>query len=514
MRQQEGNDIIEINHFIEATRDSGYKSSAAALAELIDNSFEADATRVDIEVQMSRDGKSTVIVGDNGCGMLPSVLRRALRFGGSTRFNSRKGTGRYGMGLPNSSLSRARRVDVYTWTKPSKVWWSYLDVDEIVACRMTAVPKPRRGEINSAWRVQHTPSGTVVVWSKCDRLDYKYEKSFITRLHETLGRIFRYQLWEGRTLYINGKQVLPVDPLFLREGNNLTGAVPYGPPLKYEISIVSANGRSHTSTVLVSFTELPIKKWHRYSNEEKRAHGITKGAGVSIVRSGREVDYGWFFMGKKRKENYDDWWRCEIQFGAELDELFGVTNTKQSIHPTEELKGVLGPDIERAAHDLNSRVRRRYLRVKSETFDSPAKNQAEDRDHLLEPPTKALTGGDKFSAYGVSRLPKIAKRRKVVPGLTYRIEHKTLEDSSFFVPLISSRELVILLNEEHPFYERVYAPVSKNSASSDARQLYRYLELILFAAARAECSIPNSDGQEWARSMREAWGQTLATFLE
>src|SRR2546421_13104687 len=108
MWQQKEQDIIELDHFIQATRDSGYKGTAAALAELIDNSYEAGATRVDVEVRRSGNGEPTLVVADNGCGMLPSVLRRALRFGGSTRFNSREGTGRYGMGLPNSSLSRAR----------------------------------------------------------------------------------------------------------------------------------------------------------------------------------------------------------------------------------------------------------------------------------------------------------------------------------------------------------------------------------------------------------------------
>jgi Histidine kinase-, DNA gyrase B-, and HSP90-like ATPase len=515
MWQQKESDIIELDHFIQATRDSGYKGTAAALAELIDNSYEAGATRVDVEVRRSGDGEPNLVVADNGCGMLPSVLRRALRFGGSTRFNSRKGMGRYGMGLPNSSLSHARRVDVYTWTKSNAVWWSYLDVDEIVARRMNAVPVPRRVKIESERKINRSPSGTVVVWSKCDRLDYKYEKALITRLRKTLGQVFRFQLWEGKALCINGTPVLPVDPLFLRNGNNLTGASPYGPPLKYEIRFGLPGGRSRASMVLVTFTELPIKKWHRYSNEEKRSYGITKSAGVSIVRSGREIDYGWFFMGKKRKENYDDWWRCEIQFSPELDELFGVTNTKQGIHPTDALKGMLTPDIERTAHDLNSRVRKRYLQVKSDTFESPAKHQAEDRDHLLEPPARAFMGGDKFSAYGVSHSPKVLRgRKRAVPGLAYRVEHKTLEDESFFIPLISSRELVVILNEEHPFYERVYLPIAKNTTDGNTRQLYRYLELMLFAVARAECSIPSSDGQAWARSMREAWSQALATFLE
>src|ERR1051326_3708411 len=147
MKQSNDYSIIELDHFIEATRDSGYKGTASALAELIDNSFEANATHVDISLNTSgnREGRAlTVIISDNGVGMTPSVLRLALRFGGSTRFNSRNGTGRYGMGLPNSSLSRARRIDLYSWTTPKAVWWSYLDVDEIARGHLSYVPKPKR----------------------------------------------------------------------------------------------------------------------------------------------------------------------------------------------------------------------------------------------------------------------------------------------------------------------------------------------------------------------------------
>ena len=263
------------------------------------------------------------------------------------------------------------------------------------------------------------------------------------KLHKTLGQIFRRQLWEGKTITINGNPVKAVDPLFRHKGNNIVGATIYGSPLRYDITIPGSSQR--TSAVTVTFTELPIEKWHCFSNEEKRTHGISKNAGVSIMRSGREVDYGWFFMGNKRKENYDDWWRCEVQFSADLDELFGVTNTKQGVHPTEEIKSILSPDIERIAHELNGRVRRRYLRVKAGTIESSGQRLAESRDHLLEPPAKALKPTDRFSDYGLRRLSRSSKNGKsVVRGLAYRLEHKTLEDACFFVPLISRRELVVL----------------------------------------------------------------------
>ena len=510
MRNSNEHEVIKLEQFIEATRDSGYKSTASSIAELVDNSFEAGATGIEIDFTESPTRQIQVSVQDNGCGMTPSVLRLALKFGGSTRFNSRKGTGRYGMGLPNSSLSRARRVDVYTWRKPRVVWWSYLDIDEVASGKITSVPKPKRHKFTSSNKPKRSRSGTVVVWSKCDRLEYKVLKRLISKLSTFLGQTFRREIWERRRIRINGEYVRSVDPMFLREGDNLLGAVPYGAPMSYEIRIPQMVGdRSSLSTVRVTFSELPIETWHHFSNEDKRVFGITKGAGASILRSGREIDYGWFFMGSKRKENYDDWWRCEIQFDAALDELFGVTHTKQGIHPTGILKTILSPDIERVAHILNSRVRERYLKVRSVAPRSTAIYRAESRDHLLEPPAKSRLSKGELKSGSAQAITNGG----VVSGLAYRIEHKALDEPSFFVPLPSSSELIVLLNEEHPFYERVYHPMI-DARDLEIRTLHGYLELLLLAAARAECSVTSSQKIKWARSMRESWSKTLATFLD
>jgi hypothetical protein len=68
------------------------------------------------------------------------TLRTALSFGGSTRFNDRGGQGRFGMGLPNSSVSQAGRLDLYSWQRGKTPVYCYLDVDQIAAGQMTEVP--------------------------------------------------------------------------------------------------------------------------------------------------------------------------------------------------------------------------------------------------------------------------------------------------------------------------------------------------------------------------------------
>ena len=93
--------VVDLPNFIQATRDSGYRNSAAAFAEFVDNSIEAGATRIDIDLRTDADGQITIEVLDNGCGMTHQELANALRFGGTTRFSSRKGSHRKGFGAPS-----------------------------------------------------------------------------------------------------------------------------------------------------------------------------------------------------------------------------------------------------------------------------------------------------------------------------------------------------------------------------------------------------------------------------
>jgi hypothetical protein len=179
--------IIALDRFIQSTRDSGYKGTVSAIAELVDNALEASARRIDIHVRKSAAGDDfEVSVVDDGTGMDAETLTQALRFGGTTRFNSRKGLGRFGMGLPNASLSQARRVDVYTWQNGEAPITSYLDVDQIVAGALSAIPKPMRQSLPAAVKAKR--SGTLVVWSRCDRLDHRRVSTVEKRLQVGPGR--------------------------------------------------------------------------------------------------------------------------------------------------------------------------------------------------------------------------------------------------------------------------------------------------------------------------------------
>ena len=498
--------LIVPENFIQATRDSGYKSLGSALAELVDNAFEAEARRVTISVgKIDRDTADvSVTVADDGHGMDPDTVRHSLRFGWSSRFNKRHGQGRYGMGLPNASLSYARRVEVWSSSNGRVVTGSWLDVDEVINGGRIS-PPARRMPMGEFTRLCQGKRGTAVLWSRCDRLSNRKLGPLCKRLRNELGRLFRYQLWAGKMISVNGEAIVPFDPLFVQQGANFVGAQPYGTELAYEVEL-PGEGVRRASSITVRFSELPIRAWHVLSNSEKNARGIAKNAGVSIVRASREIDRGWFFMGQKRKENYDDWWRCEVSFQPDLDELFGVTHTKQEIHPTEQLLSILVPDIERTARELNARARRTFLEVKRDLSTRESERLAERHDNLLEPPV--------LSAPAIQpQLRELTRSgRGRVKGLEYRFRVEKLDSPCLYEPSLDGVRVVVVLNESHPLV-RSYLD-SNLAGNHDLAKPNRNLELLILAAARTELILVKQIGAEpWIRHFRQSWSKTLATFL-
>src|SRR5207248_6437428 len=96
---------------------------------------------------------------------------------------------------------------------------SYLNVDEIAGGVMTEVPERRPATLPDWAGKVKSESGTLVVWTRCDRLDHRRVSTIARKLAPPIGRIFRYFLWDGVDILINGVKVQPIDPLFLRAGS-------------------------------------------------------------------------------------------------------------------------------------------------------------------------------------------------------------------------------------------------------------------------------------------------------
>lgn len=471
--------LVDPSRFVVSTRETGYRSAVTAIAELVDNALQAGARKIDVVFATGEDGLR-LAVRDDGAGIRPENLQAALQFGGSDRFGDRSGLGRFGMGLPNSSLSQARRVDLYSWVRPHEAYHAHFDLDEASAAGRFVIPAAERSNLPS-WARCRSPHGTLVAWSRCDRLAGSRPAALGARMRAEFGRMYRYPLWNGVRITVGGTIVRPVDPLFLRPPRGVPRARPFGSDLRYEVRV---RGSEATSVVSVRFAELPVAAWQQRPVEERRSNGVIGGAGVSIVRAGREIDFGWVLMGGKRRENYDDWWRCEISFDPPLDELFGVTHSKQGIRPTTQLMDLLCPDLEAAARILNRRVRDAFL-ASASVRQSTAERAASRREILLPqtPPEKA---------------PAPAVRQ-------YRVRARDLASGDFFRVERRAGVRTLVINRLHPFYQRLYEPLAREDQARFA------VECLLLAAVRALEPRPGDAGA--TARIRADWSDALAAFL-
>lgn len=474
-------DLLVASNFIRAVRESGYVSLSTALAELVDNSLQAAATKVAITVTRPGAGDDPEIaVEDNGEGMTRSEIETCLRFGGSSRFDGRQSFGRFGMGLPAASLSQARYIEVTSWQNGRRAHQVALDVDAVA----TGVPVDLRARRQAGSTVG---SGCRVVWRNCDRIEYRRLAWLERALRRDLGRLYRRFLSDDRfSLTINGKRVEPIDPMFLTapvEGHTARLAFE---PLRYELAASSGE----TAFVTVRFAMLPVHHWHHLDNVTKRRAGIVGGAGVSILRAGREIASGWHLMGAKRKENYDDWWRCEIDFDPVLDEHFGITVNKQGIRPSQDLQEALGPDLESIARLLGSRVRQAFEEVKFQAATEASCRIAEAAD---------------------VDLPVIRATGKGSGALSYRIESKQLPIETMFTSALKRHTLDVTLNVDHPAFAALYRPLQALSDEA-GRDLRTALELFVLSFARTTTLLLR-DGQSHDDLLR-VWSNTYGRMLQ
>ena len=463
--------LVDEANFLEAIRDAGYRNAAAAVAELVDNAVEAGATSVSIDVTRdpAQECPIQIAITDDGQGMSLKELQLALVFGGSSRFGSRDSFGRFGMGLPSASLSLARDVEVRSW-RGASMRTVRLSLDDRHGFNRRGVQTRRLPAGGMS-----TPSGTTVLLRSCDRHGYERAGWLSRSITAELGRIFRRQLESGLRLTVNGDVVPLREHLLLK-----AGATSYGDTLRYRIDAPAGRGQ-----VRVQFSELPVLRWSTLSSAERSSLGIPGAKPMSVLRAGREIDRGWWFMGSKRRENYDSWWRCEVDFDPNLDEWFGVSYTKQGIRPGQELNDLLAPDLEAIARSMNSRIRSQFDLVK---IVDPIQVAEQTVQSVIPVLPDGLGSRD-------------GRRRDVrvtIDDLTSPTAYEVREYHSVET---------VTLNASHPLVRDLYAPLA-SSESPTTRSAAARVALVALAGALM-------DSGTWPAGDRaKAWSDVVATFLE
>jgi hypothetical protein len=570
--------LIQVDTALTSLRASNF-DTPAAVGEPVDNALEAKANNIRIrlvqgERKVGKRQKPTPVVdqiaiADDGSGMSREVLHRCLVLGFSTRYNSRLGLGRFGVGGTLAGISQARRIEIFSRDNAAAPYLhSYVDLEEISAGKQEYMPEPQPTPIPKQFADMMGPgTGTLVVWSKCDRLT-QGEDGTVNDLNSVredlvhwLSRTYRYYLDGGVRIELDNTVIEPHDPLYLMTIPRFAGdpkpEVLLDEPLEWHVP----SDPSRTSIVRVRVTLLPeewrLKRgWGDPRHTPTRERRIHENEGLSILRAKREIFFGIlprFYP--SAVEEIDRWIGIEIAFDPDLDECFRVRNVKRGAEPVEGLRDALRNMLKDAIKAARRRVQNTYV-------DQENKEKAEQRVHqeaeqisaeVEKVSAKARAGGKVSPEERETRIQQLAlvaaeaaqeegtaapptspdEAKKRIEQLPFSIIDMQWPGKEFIEIEHLGSNTIVKLNNRHPFFTKIYSPVLKasgmlsklgaetgqvpnNLSEKELQRLARViqvgLDLLIVAYAKAE-SMDENPEQRYG-DLRTQWGMFLYNMIE
>jgi dihydrofolate reductase len=555
--------FVDEAKFIESMRDVGYKSTAFALAELVDNSIQAGAESVHIVLQKGKGNLVTAIaVVDDGHGMDPGMILESIRWGGTHRHTDRDGFGRFGMGKPSSCVSQGRRFTSFSKTADGSLHSVRVDLDEIADeatsamsanGRRIAPPQICSEEQRSCpeWIQAYRRSldlpavpeaGTIVVLENLDNVAPKRVGELSRNLMQELGMIYRY-FTSDISIFVDGKETQAVDPLFTLPWHRDPAAKenPFRAEdkgtIKFEVKDHETGGSK--GWIRVRFSRLP-NRFPRNdlekgvgstgSNGNARWPVMARNKGIHILRKGRQVDWIESRCPWTTFVNYDRNWSCEIDFDPGLDEYFRITTAKQQVIVSERMWGMLKDHGVHAMLEkirLENKIERAQENVaESETDEDGVRKteKAAEQARKHSGRNKKTAGGSQVKKDAEKNTQTRASQRAKKAGVLLRvIENDLKEDikrraykfesddlgssSPFFISEVlgadDSLQIRVTLNRDHLFYREIYA------SSSSTKETREAIELLLLSIGEHQAEAKSEKVKNFYGRQVMGWSQTL-----
>lgn len=545
---------------LDSLRNSDF-DAVSAWGEVVDNSIEAGAENVRIRLYVKRGPKGyehieRLVFGDDGSGMDADTLHRCLQIGWSSRFNSRSGIGRFGVGMTMAAIHECKRVEIYSRESTGGWHWTYIDLDEVASGRQADIPEPIKKSPPPEYVDLASDTGTIVVWSKYDR-----QSDNASRLKEDaivwMGRTYRYFIWDdGVHIFLDGELIPAIDPLYHRaEQTRFPEDRPaklYDPiRLNWPVDEYDAPPDAPSDSDIIirmSLVDESLRPKQGSGNwSATRERFIHENEGVSILRNRREVFYGhvpyWRAGGDgwSSFEEIDRWWGCEIHFDAVLDRAFTVKNIKRGAVPNLELKKAIKAQILPTRNSCIESVRDVWARARQEAREE--KKAAEEalrrnKEHLEAEGVAKRTPTDKAQLDSKKKLEDEsddlmkrmgdkydAEQQAVLKSLFSSQPFTILEDTwkgpQFFESTHLGGSAVLQYNMGHPFFLAVYEKIDALEDGDDpvsiARDMRALLDLLIIGYARGEARFSpdvEMSAEDFLEMLRVNWGQYLQNYVK
>jgi len=366
--------IPSAKRLINSLRSLGYEFPTA-VAELIDNSIEADATEVVIKVEF--DGENSwVMIADNGRGMSADTLKEAMRFGSAKVYNETS-LGKFGLGLKTASFSQCKHWLVATRSNPldneiiSYKWY----LDHVNRTDRWEILPIMNNSLDSVIRdYLQKKTGTVVLWQRLDRIigyenpDSERARKRLTTmcrdLEEHLAMVFhRFLMGEVSRkklrIFLNDNEILPWDPYARNEKATKEIDV---------IRIPLEHDGVHGEVVIEPYILPPMKAFSSPQAHSKAAgpKKWNQQQGFYIYRNNRMIQSGgWCRI--RTYEEHIKLARFAINFSSKIDGAFRIDVSKMYV----QLPSQIRKDVEVKTQPMVIRAREIYDNAEKSSSSPP-----------------------------------------------------------------------------------------------------------------------------------------------
>jgi hypothetical protein len=512
------------SRLIEGLRDTGYEFNTA-LADIIDNSIDANATKVRVWIRMDMDGDVTVSVTDNGQGMDEAELLNAMTYGAKSK-KDKSCLGKFGLGLKTASTAFCRRLSVITRSaKPGLLLKATWDLDHVEKKKEWEVlmDKPSKEEVELLDEAAKGGPGTLVLWEKVDRLLKDYEKPGGGPARGALKHVAEdfqdhaamvYQRFldpndkRARTfeMIVNDAGVPPWDP-FCRKNDNAEAVAEKTVPVEL------SDGA--TAEFVIRAVVLPRREEFESPAAAKAARLENQTQGIYVYRENRLIHPA-DWLGMFSKEPHFSLLRVEFSFDHHLDDAFQVDIKKSRILLKDELYNwVLSkflPGPRRAAEERYRKGEKKKAQEKAENAhaSSNAAISAKEDDLILADVTvKDAAKGDveiknKLGTFRI-KMPVSTAAQK---GEVNVQPVPSIDDGLLWEPCIIDGHHGVRINTGHAYYYKVYVP---NLASGVTIQ---GMDSLLWALSEAEIGATTDTTRKHFKELRFEIARLLRNLVE
>jgi len=494
---------------MEGLRDTGYDFNTA-MADLVDNSIAAKATIIKVKIDLSPSQEISVYIADNGQGMDMSGLKNAMKYGSAKR-DDPSSLGKFGLGLKTASTAFCRSLSLLSKTADSeyhKVQW---DLDEICKINKWKLLQPEldQDEIDILEDASNGGSGTLVIWEKVDRLMKSYSQTralnkafqkIVNGVKQHFAMVYqryidtKYEGVQHVSIYVNDEIVKPWDPFCESEPKSQQLA-------KEKIEVELPNGDKTFFNVEAWL--LPRKDEFSTPTAKSDAKVSNDMEGFYVYRENRLIHYGGW-LGMFISDPHISLLRVKFSFDHTLDDAFNVDIKKSRILLNEDiyeyLKDQFIPSPRRVAEDIYRKGQTAAIKNNSggahdasnQNIDSKASSVQAAKVDVLDANTgKVQVTNSQGSFTGVIKIQASSK-----PGQTRVIPVDNIDSGMLWEPTIAEGKHAVSINQSHPYYSKVYAPVLDNSV------LITGMDALLWALAEAEMATYNEETKEQYEDMR------------